>query len=128
MYNYNKALKAKKRNASNINTSSSNKKKKKRKLGVDLHDQNDIINLVDEDDGHTESVEIKNSVVTEDLFESNLRKILNFGHTLGHAIETYCLTHPNKTQTLRKPRRYYFYGLIFFYKLRLLLCSIILLE
>ena len=60
MYNYNKALKAKKRNASNINTSSSNKKKK-RKLGVDLHDQNDIINLVDEDDGHIESVEIKNS-------------------------------------------------------------------
>ena len=62
MYNYNKALKAKKKIASNINTSSSNKKKKKkRKLGVDLHDQNDIINLVDEDDGHTESVEIKNS-------------------------------------------------------------------
>ena len=46
------------------------------------------------------SVEIKNTVVTEDLFESNLRKILNFGHTLGHAIETYCLTHPNKTSLL----------------------------
>jgi 3-dehydroquinate synthase len=46
------------------------------------------------------SIEIKNTVVTEDLYESNLRKILNFGHTLGHAIETYCLTHPNKTNLL----------------------------
>ena len=37
------------------------------------------------------SVSIKNIVVNKDLYESNLRKILNFGHTLGHAIETYCL-------------------------------------
>ncbi len=46
------------------------------------------------------SVKIKNTVVTEDLYESNLRKILNFGHTLGHAIETYCLTHSKKTSLL----------------------------
>ena len=76
MYNYNKALKAKKRNSSNINTSSSNKKKKKRKLGVDLHDQNDIINLVDEDDGHTESVEIKNSTFKN-------KKVTNGNHDKG---------------------------------------------
>lgn len=37
------------------------------------------------------SVEIKNEVVTEDPFEKGLRKILNFGHTIGHAVETYAL-------------------------------------
>lgn len=38
-----------------------------------------------------QSVLIKNRVVTEDPNENNLRKILNFGHTLGHAIETFYL-------------------------------------
>jgi len=37
------------------------------------------------------SIEIKNKVVEEDPLERGLRKILNFGHTLGHAIETYFL-------------------------------------
>jgi 3-dehydroquinate synthase len=37
------------------------------------------------------SVEIKGEVVTEDPLEHGLRKILNFGHTLGHAVETYHL-------------------------------------
>lgn len=37
------------------------------------------------------SVEIKQQVVLEDPLESGRRKILNFGHTLGHAIETYFL-------------------------------------
>lgn len=37
------------------------------------------------------SVEIKNEVVTEDPHEKGLRKILNFGHTIGHAVETYSL-------------------------------------
>ncbi|WP_129717488.1 3-dehydroquinate synthase [Pedobacter sp. SYP-B3415] len=37
------------------------------------------------------SVEIKNEVVTEDPKEKGLRKILNYGHTIGHAIETYFL-------------------------------------
>lgn len=37
------------------------------------------------------SVEIKNQVVTTDPFEKGLRKTLNFGHTIGHAIETYSL-------------------------------------
>ncbi len=35
------------------------------------------------------SVLIKDKVITEDPYEKGLRKILNFGHTLGHAIETY---------------------------------------
>ncbi|MBJ8337407.1 MULTISPECIES: 3-dehydroquinate synthase [Antrihabitans] len=33
------------------------------------------------------SVEVKAKVVAADLHESNLREILNYGHTLGHAIE-----------------------------------------
>lgn len=37
------------------------------------------------------SVEIKNNVITQDPLEKGLRKILNFGHTIGHAIEGYSL-------------------------------------
>lgn len=33
------------------------------------------------------SIEIKASVVEKDVFEGGLRKTLNFGHTIGHAIE-----------------------------------------
>ncbi|MGB1268914.1 MAG: 3-dehydroquinate synthase [Flavobacteriaceae bacterium] len=47
-----------------------------------------------------ESVIIKNSVVTEDPTEQGLRKALNFGHTLGHAIESYCLENNHKTTLL----------------------------
>ena len=39
------------------------------------------------------SVEIKNEVITQDPTEKGLRKILNFGHTIGHAVEGYSLTH-----------------------------------
>jgi 3-dehydroquinate synthase len=37
------------------------------------------------------SVEIKNAVVIEDPKETGIRKSLNFGHTVGHAVETYSL-------------------------------------
>lgn len=37
------------------------------------------------------SVEIKNEVVNADPYEKGLRKILNFGHTIGHAIESWSL-------------------------------------
>jgi 3-dehydroquinate synthase len=37
------------------------------------------------------SVEIKNDVVIEDPHEKGIRKALNFGHTVGHAVETYSL-------------------------------------
>lgn len=44
----------------------------------------------------TRSVEIKSEVVTSDTNERGRRKILNFGHTLGHAVEQvsgYALLH-----------------------------------
>ncbi len=45
------------------------------------------------------SVDIKNEVVTEDPHEKGLRKILNFGHTIGHAVETYSLINDKKSLT-----------------------------
>lgn len=47
-----------------------------------------------------DSVLIKDKVVTEDPFEHGLRKTLNYGHTLGHAIESYCLEHSTKRTLL----------------------------
>ena len=38
-----------------------------------------------------ESVKIKNQIVLEDPFEKDARKKLNFGHTIGHAVESYFL-------------------------------------
>ena len=46
------------------------------------------------------SVEIKNEIVLQDPTEKNIRKSLNFGHTLGHAIESYFLENENKTTLL----------------------------
>ncbi len=37
------------------------------------------------------SVQIKKEVVTKDPFERGYRKILNFGHTIGHAVESFHL-------------------------------------
>tara|TARA_R110001632_G_scaffold45215_10_gene114891 strand:+ start:3132 stop:4190 length:1059 start_codon:yes stop_codon:yes gene_type:complete len=42
------------------------------------------------------SIEIKNEVVLQDPKEKGVRKILNFGHTLGHAIESYFLESEDK--------------------------------
>ena len=42
------------------------------------------------------SIEIKNEIVLKDPKEQGLRKVLNFGHTLGHAIESYFLGNNNK--------------------------------
>lgn len=46
------------------------------------------------------SIAIKNEVVLQDPTEEGLRKILNFGHTLGHAIESYCLDNLDKKTLL----------------------------
>ena len=45
------------------------------------------------------SVEIKHEVVTEDPLEKGLRKILNFGHTIGHAVESYALSSDERSLT-----------------------------
>lgn len=47
-----------------------------------------------------QSIEIKNKIVSQDLKENGIRKALNFGHTLGHAIESYCLESEDKNQLL----------------------------
>jgi 3-dehydroquinate synthase len=46
------------------------------------------------------SVVIKNEIVMQDPTEKNIRKALNFGHTLGHAIESYFLENESKTNLL----------------------------
>lgn len=47
-----------------------------------------------------QSIQIKNTIVCEDLTENGIRKSLNFGHTLGHAIESYFLENESKTTLL----------------------------
>ena len=42
-----------------------------------------------------QSMEIKQEVVNADFHEKNVRKTLNFGHTIGHAIESLCLQSEN---------------------------------
>ncbi len=46
------------------------------------------------------SVEIKTEIVAQDPTEQNIRKALNFGHTLGHAIESYFLEDSSKENLL----------------------------
>jgi len=41
------------------------------------------------------SISIKKEIVEKDPKEEGLRKILNFGHTLGHAVESHYLNTPN---------------------------------
>ena len=62
----------------------------------------DISNLTykDLDELIYESVLIKKDIVDQDPYEKSLRKTLNFGHTLGHAIESYFLSNPNKKELL----------------------------
>lgn len=47
-----------------------------------------------------DSVIIKNNIVKQDPTEKGLRKTLNFGHTLGHAIESYFLSAPDRERLL----------------------------
>ncbi|WP_114784144.1 3-dehydroquinate synthase [Botryobacter ruber] len=42
------------------------------------------------------SVSIKSEVVTADPLEGGYRKVLNFGHTVGHAVETYLMDKPGR--------------------------------
>jgi 3-dehydroquinate synthase len=45
------------------------------------------------------SIDIKNNIIKLDPYEKGLRKILNFGHTLGHAIESYAYYSKNYSIT-----------------------------
>lgn len=56
--------------------------------------------LADLDQLIYESVLIKHEIVEQDPFEGGIRKHLNYGHTLGHAIESYFLSHPDKEDLL----------------------------
>ena len=47
-----------------------------------------------------QSIEIKNNIVMQDPTENGIRKALNFGHTLGHAIESYFLENETKKTLL----------------------------
>jgi 3-dehydroquinate synthase len=58
------------------------------------------LTLNDLDELIYESIVIKQDIVEQDPFEDNIRKTLNFGHTLGHAIESYFLSSPDKKHLL----------------------------
>ncbi len=47
-----------------------------------------------------DSIKIKNEIVMQDPNERGIRKALNFGHTLGHAIESHFLENENKKTLL----------------------------
>ncbi|MDT0607473.1 3-dehydroquinate synthase [Croceitalea rosinachiae] len=71
-------------------------------LIADKHYWNKLVQLNESDyKSHIqESILIKNGVVEQDPTEQGVRKKLNFGHTLGHAIESYFLEHPDKKTLL----------------------------
>ncbi len=43
---------------------------------------------IDIEDALFRAVSVKKKYVEKDVFDTNLRKVLNFGHTIGHAIES----------------------------------------
>ena len=47
-----------------------------------------------------DSIKVKTKIAEEDPFENGLRMALNFGHTLGHAIESYHMESSEKTKLL----------------------------
>ena len=60
----------------------------------------DAIDFADFDELIYQSVVIKNNIVSQDPTENGIRKALNFGHTLGHAIESYFLSNTDKNTLL----------------------------
>jgi 3-dehydroquinate synthase len=64
------------------------------------HSLKEAKNLEDMKKHILSSIQIKNKVVLQDPTEQNIRKILNYGHTLGHAIESYFLESEAKEMLL----------------------------
>ena len=60
----------------------------------------DALQIGDLDQLIAESIEIKEDIVRQDPTEKHIRKSLNFGHTLGHAIESYFLENSKKKNLL----------------------------
>lgn len=58
------------------------------------------LTVADLEDLVRDSITIKTGITEKDETESHLRKKLNFGHTLGHAIESYCLDSAEKETLL----------------------------
>ena len=56
---------------------------------LDEIDYNQLSTLVEE------SIQVKESFVEQDPNEKNIRKALNFGHTIGHAFESYAMESGN---------------------------------
>ncbi|WP_185850506.1 3-dehydroquinate synthase [Blattabacterium cuenoti] len=61
------------------------------KFKVEMEEDKNICN-----DLIKKSIFIKNRIVTKDPKEKGLRKILNFGHTIGHALESYFMNKKEK--------------------------------
>ena len=59
---------------------------------ADLQQIEDLAN-VDWTDWLVRSLSVKKRIVEADPYERGLRKALNFGHTIGHAVEGYALDH-----------------------------------
>lgn len=55
------------------------------------HLQNQALETLDMYSLIEKAVQIKSAVVEQDMEERHIRKILNFGHTVGHAVESYFL-------------------------------------
>lgn len=59
-----------------------------------------ISNISEQTNFIKQSIAVKQRIVKEDPNEKGRRKILNFGHTLGHAIESHFLEYPSKVSLL----------------------------
>lgn len=60
----------------------------------DIYEKMEELNAIAWNDYIARTLCVKRNVVLQDPYEQNIRKSLNFGHTIGHAIESYFLETP----------------------------------